>query len=162
MFLHLYKSLIRPNLEYATVIWSPWLKKDIIAIEQVQRRATKLVREIAHLSYEERLKQLGIPTLIYRRERQDMVQLFKILERYDNVELHSLQINKEQITRGHSKKVVKHHYNFKSSMNSFCARSANSWNLLPSDTVNSKSVNSFKSNLNDAWKQKPNKFCYDF
>ena len=41
MFLPLYKALIRPHLEYATVVWSPFLKKDIFLIENVQRRATR-------------------------------------------------------------------------------------------------------------------------
>ena len=44
IFLTLYKSLVRPHLEYATVVWSPLYKKDRIAIENVQRRATRLVR----------------------------------------------------------------------------------------------------------------------
>ena len=42
MFLTLYRSLVRPNLEYATVIWSPMYKKDRITIENVQRRAKVL------------------------------------------------------------------------------------------------------------------------
>ena len=75
MFLPLYKALIRPHLEYATVVWSPFLKKDIFLIENVQRRATKIVRYIRNLSYEERLKHLGLPTLKYRRERNDMIQV---------------------------------------------------------------------------------------
>ena len=62
MFLPLYKALIRPHLEYATVVWSPFLKKDIFLIENVQRRATKIVRSIRNLSYEERLK-LGLTHL---------------------------------------------------------------------------------------------------
>lgn len=76
MLLILYKSLVRPTLEYASVIWSPYLKKDIVAIESIQRRATKLVKDLSSLSYEERMLQLGISTLIYRRERADMIQLF--------------------------------------------------------------------------------------
>ncbi|CAC5361163.1 unnamed protein product [Mytilus coruscus] len=58
MFLTLYKSIVRPLLEYATCVWSPHLKKDIRKLESVQRRATKLVKNINHLSYEDRLRSL--------------------------------------------------------------------------------------------------------
>ena len=161
-FLMLYTSLVRPLLEYATVIWSPWMKKDIIAIEQVQRRATKLVKDIQHFSYEERLIKLGLPTLIYRRERADMLQMFKILNQFDKVNLQSLKLNTDTKTRGHAMKVIKSHHNYRGTLNSFTSRAANPWNRLPEDCVNSFTVNSFKNNLNTAWKQKANKFCYDF
>ena len=65
----LYKSLIRPHLEYANCIWSPMLHKDIQLIERVQRRATKLTPGLREMSYEERLIQLRLPTLAYRRLR---------------------------------------------------------------------------------------------
>ena len=58
MFKNLYKSLVKPDLEYATVIWAPMYKKDKIAIENVQRRATKLVRSWKDLPYPERLRKL--------------------------------------------------------------------------------------------------------
>jgi len=54
----LYKSLVRPHLEYCCQVWSPYLSKDINLIEGVQRslrRATKLIKDIRHLSYDERL-----------------------------------------------------------------------------------------------------------
>ena len=68
IFLNLYKSLVRPHLEYATQIWSPLYKKDNITIENVQRRATRLVKSVKHLPYPKRLKKIGLPTLEYRRQ----------------------------------------------------------------------------------------------
>ena len=85
MFKNLYKSLVRPRLEYGTVIWSPMYKKDRIAIENLQRRATKLVKSCKDLSYPERLKKLGLPSLEYRRDRLDLVHVYKILNHIDKV-----------------------------------------------------------------------------
>ena len=73
-----YKSLVRPHLEYGNVIWSPKLKRVMRSLEAVQRRATCMVPELAHLSYQERLEQLKLPTLVYRRHRGDMLQTYKV------------------------------------------------------------------------------------
>ncbi len=69
MFVQLYKSLVRPHLEYATPVWSPLLKKDRVAIENVQRRASRLLQAYKNKEYQERLRSLGLPFLEYRRER---------------------------------------------------------------------------------------------
>ena len=63
MFLNLYKSIVRPHLEYATTVWSLNYKKDKITVENVQRHARRLVKSIQHLSYPERLRLLGLPSL---------------------------------------------------------------------------------------------------
>ena len=68
-FLMLYKALMRPHLEYANSIWNPYKKKHITAIENVQRRATKLIPGFKDITDEERLKILKLPTLTYRRKR---------------------------------------------------------------------------------------------
>ena len=78
MFLNLYKSIVRPHLEYAATVCTPLFKKDMIAIENVQRRATKLVRTISHLTYQERLKRLGLPFLEYRREELTLLKSLKL------------------------------------------------------------------------------------
>ena len=77
VFLNLFKSLVRPYLEYCTPVWSSCYKKDRIILENVQRRATKLVASCRNLSYPQRLRKLGLPTLEYRRERVDLIQVFK-------------------------------------------------------------------------------------
>ena len=73
-FLLLNKALIRPHLEYANALWSPYKIKDITAIENVQRRATKLVLSLKNLEYEDRLRKLKLPTLKYRRLPGDMIE----------------------------------------------------------------------------------------
>ena len=83
MFLSLYKSIVRPHLEYASVIWSPLYKKDKITLENIQRRATRLIPAMKGKTYPERLKRLGLPTLEYRRERADMVEVYKIMNDID-------------------------------------------------------------------------------
>ena len=61
MFLTLYKSLVRPHLEYGSTVWSIIHKKEAITLANVQRRATKLVISLHSLSYRDRLKALGLP-----------------------------------------------------------------------------------------------------
>ena len=52
----LYKTYIRPNLEFVIQAWSPYLDKDIKIMEKIQRQATKMVPALRHLQYEDRLK----------------------------------------------------------------------------------------------------------
>ena len=54
-------------------VWNPFLKRQSVSLERVQRRATKLVKHISHLSYENRLKKLKLPSLKYRRIRGDLI-----------------------------------------------------------------------------------------
>ena len=78
MFIGLYKSLVRPLLETSVSVWNPYMVKHVKQLEAVQRRATKLVRGISQLSYNERLQALKQPTLQYRRKRGDMITTYKI------------------------------------------------------------------------------------
>ena len=75
----LFKAIIRPHLEYGVPIWYPYKKKEKECIKDVQRRATQQIRELKFLTYEERLKRLDLPTLMYRRLRGDMIEVYKIL-----------------------------------------------------------------------------------
>ena len=54
----LYKSLVRPHIEYGNIVWSPFQKADINLIENMQRRATRFIPEINKLDYQERLEKL--------------------------------------------------------------------------------------------------------
>ena len=76
MSLHMYTSLVRPHLEYASSVWSPYLKKHCQTKENVQQRAIKLIRNISHLSCKDRLQYTCLPSLEYRRTRSNMLPVF--------------------------------------------------------------------------------------
>ena len=78
VFLNIYKCLIRPHLEFANLIWHPRLTKHQKILENVKRRATRLVSGIKNLSYYERLKELNLSSLEYRRRRGTMIEMYKI------------------------------------------------------------------------------------
>ena len=152
-FLILYKTYVRTHLEYAVQSWNPYLKKDITVIENIQRRATKLVQGFRNLSYEERLERLGLTTLEKRRLRGDLIETFKILYEFDKVDKGLFQRATTQHLRGHSLKLFKHQTRLQVRSNFFSQRIINIWNNLPEHVVTATSVNSFKNKLDKHWAQ---------
>ena len=152
-FLLLYKALVRPHLEYANQVWAPSLKKQETEIENVQRRATKLLPGFNELSYEERLQKLQLPTLKYRRIRGDMIEMYKILSgKYDPDVSNFIKLHKSKYdTRGHQYKVEKVSAKLNIRKNAFIHRSIDLWNSLPPHVVNAKTIMSFEKLLDKHW-----------
>ena len=160
-FLLLYKTLVRPHLEYANQVWAPHLKKDIVSIENVQRRATKLIPGFKDLSYQERLQKLKLPTLTYRRTRGDVIEMYKILTgKYDPLVSDFIKINTNQ-TRGHPYKIQKQHIKQNVRKYSFVHRCANVWNSLPIEVVTAPNVKVFERRLDRLWIGEPVRFDFE-
>ena len=84
-FIRLYKSYVRPHLEYCVEAWSPWLQPDIDLLENLQKRALKSVSCLTG-SHEDKLRQLKTYSLKDRRIRGDMVETYKLLHHIEDVE----------------------------------------------------------------------------
>jgi len=90
-FLIIYKTYIRPHLEYAIQSWSPYLQKDMHimqCLESIQRAATRLISGFKELSYEQRLHSTVLTTLQVRRQRGDFIECYKILTGKQNINPH--------------------------------------------------------------------------
>lgn len=145
----LYKTYVRPHMEYCVQAWSPHLKKDINCLETVQRRATKLVPSIAKYDYETRLKLLNLPSLEKRRLRGDLIETFKIITGRENVKLEDFfeLATTDRTLRGHRYKLFVKRCNTTLRQNFFSQRVVNAWNSLPNEVVEATSVNCFKNRL---------------
>ena len=142
--LYLYKSLIRPIIEYGNVIWGPHYVIDQQAIEKIQHKATKLIPELRHDSYQERLSKLSLPSLVYRRQRGDLISLYQLINQHFNIDINDFF--RYQKYKPHAKRFC--------CVNFFTLRTINNWNSLPVNVVESATVNSFKNSLDSFWSYK--------
>ena len=150
----LYCSLVRPHLEYAVQAWSPYFQKDIDELEKVQRRMTKLVPDLKNLPYETRCERLGITTLQKRRLRGDLIEVYKIIHGFENVNVNDYFEFNTGSTRTNTYKLRKReHIRTVTRANAFSIRVVNPWNDLPEYVVSAPSIGAFKSRLDKHWNQ---------
>ena len=134
--------------QYCIQAWRPYRKNDIDTLERIQRRATKMIPELRDLSYEERLKECGLTTLETRRLRGDQIEVFKILNGYENIDRNMFfLLKKDSRTRGHEVKLVKDQCRLDIRKHSFSQRTINEWNKLSTDCVTASSMNMFKNKV---------------
>jgi hypothetical protein len=148
VILKLYKSLVRPHLDYAMPAWSPYMEKDKKMIEKVQARATKLIPSLQHLSYEDRLSQLHLTTLEKRRQRGDLIQTYRIMNQIDKINPDTMFKNAEyQGTRGHTQKLAKTRPRLDIRKHFYSQRVVDSWNKMTESAVQAPTLLCFKQNL---------------
>ena len=147
--------MVRSHFDYAVSGWDSCKIKHITDIEDVQRRATKLIPEIKNLCYPERLRKLKLPTLSYRRITGQMIEVYKIINNiYDkNVSENSLTFrpNADFNLRGNAY-TLEQKRNYKPECKHFfCNIVVIIWNTLPNNVVLSESLNVFKNRLDKLW-----------
>ena len=122
-------------------------------------RATKLITEIRHLNYEERLKLLNLPTLKYRRLRGDKILVFKLVTVISNdLSLFSFKFSHNIFIRGNLHKLFRtiiSHYDLGRHF-FVCNRIITAWNYV----VSAPSIDSFKNRLDKCWINRNTKFSW--
>ena len=161
----LYKTFVRPKLEFGVAAWSPWNESDIQVLENVQKRLIRLLSDVRGASYEEKVQDAGLSILKERRERGDMIEVFKTLRHKNNVDaklwfsivgeearpLRSNTLVGEEGERRRENVLEVERCNLEVRKNFFVVRAAKKWNELPDNVKKATSTNNFK-NTYDAWK----------
>ena len=146
----LFKTLVRPLLEYGNAVWGPFNRQDQYLVERVQRRATRMIPALRHLAYQDRLRQLRLPSLCYRRRRGDLILMYALLKGRLNIKKDDFfQDPPLATTRGHSMKVAKPSAQVRARRHHWSIRVVNDWNSLPDHVVLAQSPNEFKNLLDD-------------
>ena len=135
--------------------WGPCYLGDLRLVEGVQRHATKLIPRLHELPYEERLKELKLPSMEYRRKRGDMIQCFKIMNGIVRLDVTKI-FNRipTSNTRGHQQRILRQRAHTSVRAKSFSQRTIRSWSSLPKHVIDAPSVNTLKNRLDEAWKDK--------
>ena len=149
----MFKTYIRPKIEYNAPIWSPYLKKDVIQLEKIQRHFTKKAFErcnLPNVDYNERLRMLNLLSLENRRIYLDQVFLFNLI--HNNYDLafetfFTLKQSKYSLRSHSSQIMIKNEFRTSHWQNSFFVRAPTTWNKLPQNIINAGSLAMFKNLL---------------
>ena len=154
IYISLYKTYIRPLLEYNTSIWTPQSKENIELAEKAQRSFTKKLCKklnIRFRDYEDRRKILKIESLEYRRLKIDLILVYKIINNLIDINIPNFftlsQINNIYSLRRHTLYLEKSNSNTPLRRNFFSNRIINTWNKLPNSIVTSETLPIFKNKI---------------
>ena len=143
---------MRSQLEYGSVVWSPYTSRNIDKLERIQRRGTKFILGQNDISYEDRLKCLNMLSLEKRRYLFDVVFLYKALNGYLNIELTLLlnfysQADPYKLRHVDDYSLKPNYARTTKFKNSYFNRIVEMWNSLPLEIRLAPNLEAFKSNV---------------
>ena len=142
----LYLALVRSHLGYPSEIWSPYLHKDMVTLERVQRRATKYILNDYNLRYTDRLMKLSLLPVSYWHEQKDLCTLHKVLNNAYDIKTSTYVSPKLVKSRTSSGLILRPHFSRTLSFNnSYFNRVTSSWNALPEPIRSAKTFLSCKT-----------------
>ena len=147
-FCVLYNQRVRPHLDYGMAACPPDSAADAKTLEKVQAKATAMVHGLKGLNSEERRKKLGLMTLAERRERGDLIEVYKILKGITKIKPEEFWEVREARNGARLVKELATHGK-RQRKNFFSYRVIQKWNLLPVDLKTAPSLESFKNRLDD-------------
>lgn len=151
VYVRLYKQFVRPHLEFSSSVWSPWNSGDIECLENVQKKAIKMVSGLRSQDYDERLKELGLWRLEKRRRLADLIQCYKVVHNIGEVDCGLVKVGQPNgiATRMTSDPInlCKPRANLEIRKNFFSIRVVDEWNKLPTELKYSPNPAIFKRRL---------------
>ncbi len=148
VILPLYTSLVRPHLEYTVQFWSPHHAKDIVKLEAIQQRITKMIMSLGNKSYEGRLARLNLFSLEKRRFRGKITECLKKLKRFTNVDARkTFSIDNTSRARNNRVKLRCKQVQLDCTKFFFTNDLVREWNKFPPSVVQCDTINSFKNKL---------------
>ena len=149
-WLKLYKLYVRHHLEYSVQAWSPWAEADKELLESVQRRVLRMTTGLASRDYEEQLREVGLTTLEARRQRGDMIQVWKYLNHRQAVDPAVLFKMRSDVTERATRAadplaLADQPCRGEVRRNFFNVRVTRSWNALPTSCKHAANIDSFKA-----------------